>query len=108
MQHLLKNLFVLTALLFIGINCSKKESLSPDASDAVITGFDLTECGCCGGFIVNIVNTPPYSTSFLAKELPSGSNINSNSDFPVYVKIEWQADTTECDRNIIITRLQKK
>lgn len=108
MRHLLKIFLLLTAALFLSQRCRKVEKLDPDTSDAVITGFDFSECGCCGGFIVNIINNPPYSNDFLARELPAGSGINSGADFPVYVKIEWHADTTECERRIIITKLLKK
>jgi len=108
MHHLLKIFLLLTATFFLSQGCSKEEKMNANSSDAVITGFDLSECGCCGGYIVNIINNPPYSNDFLARELPAGSDIYSGADFPIYVKIEWQADTTECERRIIITKLLKK
>jgi len=108
MQHFSKAFLLLSATLLINLGCRKTNDSNFGTSDAVITGFDNTECFCCGGFIVNIINNPPYSDNFLARDLPAGSNISASSDFPVYVKIAWQPDTTDCERHIIITQLIKK
>jgi hypothetical protein len=110
----MKHLFTLLILGAVALSsCSKKE-FSDGPSDvfkkneAVITGYDMTECLCCGGYIISIVNNPPYGKDFLTKELPANMQITQGSSFPVYVTMEWSVDTTYCDGRFITIHSMKR
>lgn len=103
-------LAVVAALAFT--SCSKSDDNSPSdgvysKNEAVITGYDMTECGCCGGYFISIVNNPPYGKDFLAKELPSNMQLTPGSSYPVRVEMEWKVDTTFCDSRFIKVRSMK-
>jgi len=65
----------------------------------VITGMDYRECACCGGFMINFSNNPePYGDEFkLTQELPPGSGITYETEFPVYAWIKWQPLEQPCE-----------
>ena len=65
----------------------------------VFTGIDQRECFCCGGFMIDFsCNTEPYGGDFkLAYDLPPGSDITWESDFPVYAWINWEPVSSACD-----------
>lgn len=108
----MKRLLPIAALLALFFtSCSKNElRKDPDTtqSEAVITGIDYTECGCCGGYIFSIVANPAYGRDFLTLNLPAGSGIDENTKFPVYVTMNWKMDTSYCNNRIIVTALEKK
>jgi len=96
--------------------CKKNADAPPPAdslyneNEAVITGYDFSECACCGGYIISIVNNPPYGKDFLAMELPENMQLQPNSVYPVYVKMKWQVvDSPLCNgRYIEVVSMQKK
>ncbi len=96
----------------LGVSCQKNTSLAPDEgttqSEAIITGIDITTCGCCGGYELDLIDNPPNNLSLLTSELPKNSGINNYSNFPIYVTINWKYDSTSCNNRIIITGLKKK
>ena len=71
---------------------------------AVITGFDYRLCVCCGGLFFKLND----GRSFLTGDNPGNLNIKSDDKFPIYVKIDWQIDSSHCFGNYItITRLKR-
>jgi hypothetical protein len=98
--HLISILF----LLFLLTQCQKGGDNYK--SEGVITGADLRDCACCGGWFINI-DTVQYEFD----SLPENSKIDLMIEvFPIYVKLDWQfSEKTPCtDNRIIITRIIKK
>lgn len=101
---------------FLFSACKKNADVPPPAdslyseNEAVITGYDFSECVCCGGYIISIVNNPPYGQDFLATDLPANMQLQPNFIYPVYVKMKWQvADSPDCgSRYIKVISMQKK
>ena len=83
--------------LLVSISCQKTAN-TDILTDAIITGYDLRDCICCGGLMVSFVNNPiPYSGEFyLVNNLPKDSGIDNNSKFPLYVKISWRDNSRVC------------
>lgn len=74
-------------------------------SSGIITGYDLRECACCGGFFVEI-----DSTTYRFTDLPVDTKIDlSNPEFPVKVKLDWVKDSVACmPDEIIVQRIEKE
>ena len=89
------NGMIICLLMFI---CCQKTTNTDVLTDAIITGFDLRDCICCGGLMVSFVNNPiPYSGEFyLVNDLPKDSGIDNNTKFPLYVKISWKDNSNVC------------
>ncbi len=78
---------VLAILMLTGIvlSCEKEDSYK---STGVITGFDMRECICCGGYFIEIGD---FTYNF--DTLPSSSQINLATDtFPINVNLDWSYD----------------
>lgn len=101
-------LIILIVLMAAGLTSCKKEKLS--LIPAVITGYDMRKCMCCGGLMINFQNdTTPYSGNFyLVANDPAEFGIDINSSFPVYVEVDWKVDTSGCPGKIRITQLKKR
>ena len=93
------------ALLFaISIaSCSMDED--EFRSDGTITGYDIRECSCCGGFFIEIDNV-----TYRFLDLPNNSTLNpDNPTFPIYVKLDWTKDANAClGDEIIVSRIEKR
>lgn len=86
-------------LLLIGSiylqSCSKHDA--EDLEDAILLGFDLRECVCCGGMLVQIKNDTSgvdetYQWYMTKGDLGAG-NIDS---FPVKCKIKFDLIKERC------------
>lgn len=90
MNNITQLLFGIIFLLMI-TNCQKNNENNV-MTDAIVTGYDLRACACCGGLMVTFSNdTTRYSGAFyLVDELPNNSGIDNNTKFPLYVKINWK------------------
>jgi hypothetical protein len=64
-----------------------------------ITGIDNRDCACCGGYMIYFGNNPePFAEPFKqAYELPEGTVITYESDFPIEVCITWEPVESLCD-----------
>lgn len=77
-------------------------------SNAIITGFDMRACACCGGLMITFNGEKtPYTGDFklIGNETDLGQQYKEN--FPVYVKVDWKNDTTNICQHIIITRIAR-
>jgi hypothetical protein len=75
-------------------------------SRGTITGPDVRDCACCGGWYIKI-DTSQYEFD----TLPAGTNVDLQKDiFPIHVKLDWQLSAQlPCpDKRIIITRIIKE
>ena len=69
-----------------------------------IYGYDMTDCGCCGGYIVKIKNR---DYKFFDDDV-SGSNPLTGMDiqYPLYVYLKWTIKSEECQDRILVQELQ--
>lgn len=100
-----KNILFAFLLLTITILSCKKEETDNFRSTAVITGPDVRDCMCCGGYLIEIEDS-----TYNFEILPVSSQINLNSEiFPLSVKLDWTYDKKCGDIQYIgITRITKE
>jgi len=102
----LKILLVICMAIFstvIFISCDKEENKFE--STAVITGPDVRDCICCGGYFIEL-----NDTVYNFDSLPTSSTINLTEEtFPITVNLDWSYDRN-CGniQYIEITRIAKK
>jgi hypothetical protein len=102
-----KSLIAITAIFLLVINSCKKETTS--GYNAILTGFDLRMCECCGGLMINFnEETKPYTGNFKLIDNAADLGISENDKFPIYAKVEWKPDTTNACNHIIITKFERK
>jgi hypothetical protein len=97
------SLFIIVLLAGV-IACSSAQD--GFKSTGVITGYDLRECPCCGGYFIEI-----DSTKYRFDQLPDSTdfNIPNNPEFPIYVSLDWHPDSSACMRDeIIVTAIKAK
>ena len=96
MNNITRLLFGIICLIMVS-SCQKTNE-NAGLSDAIITGYDLRACACCGGLMVTFsTDTTRYSgTFYLVNQLPNNSGIDNNTKFPLDVKISWKFSTREC------------
>ena len=97
---------VLTALILTAGSCRKADKYT---SDAIITGFDLRKCMCCGGLMITFNGEPrPYVGDFKLIDNSADLGISINETFPIYVNVEWISDPYKCLGNYIkVTKLKR-
>ena len=95
----------ISLILFFGLvvftSCSDDDdSQNQFESTATISGFDLSLCACCGGWIIDINGQEPDKRF---SELPQNSNIDlQNATFPLFVQLNWSESNDYCGNGIII------
>jgi len=98
-----KTLFIVLLLTGVILSCEKEKD--DYQSTAVITGPDIRECICCGGYLIEM-NDSTYNFD----TLPASSNIDlSTETFPLNVKLDWSYDR-DCGgiKYITISRITKQ
>lgn len=100
---MLKKICVVVFLLVMVFSCSVQED--EFRSEGIITGYDTRECGCCGGYFIEIEDS-----TYRFYNVPVGSKLNlNNPEFPVYVKLDWQKDPNTClGDEIIVQRIEER
>ncbi len=99
----------LSLLVFFGIviftSCNNDDDLQVQfESTATISGFDMTLCACCGGWIIDINGQEPDKRF---SELPQNSNIDlQNSTFPLSVQLNWSESNEYCGNGITIESIE--
>ena len=99
-------IIIILSTLLISLSISSC-SLEEDEfrSNGTITGYDVRECSCCGGFYIEIDNA-----TYRFYDLPKNSKLNlENPTFPIYVKLDWTKDADAClGDEIIVSRIEKR
>lgn len=105
MKHTLW-VFKMFILLVIINSCSKDDAKE---HNAILTGWDATECACCGGLMVTFgEETKPYMGEYKLIQNPEELNIGPVANFPIYVVIEYtEAENTFCSNFIKVTKLRR-
>ena len=97
-------LIVLGLLLLTTCNSDDDNNEMEFESTALISGFDMALCACCGGWIIDIDGEESENRF---SELPQNSGINlETAEFPISVKLNWTASNAYCDRGVIIESLE--
>lgn len=92
----------MSIILFLS-SCSDSTNTNDNyiTSDGVITGYDLAECVCCGGWFVEI-----EKDTLRIWNMPEEFNkILSEKEMPVEVRLSWKKMTDNCGasmNNIIL------
>ena len=99
-----KILFVVLLLTVVLLSC-KKEKTNNFQSTAIITGPDVRDCFCCGGYIIEIEDST-YNFEFL----PTSTQIDLTTEtFPLPVRLDWTFEKKCGDVQYIeITRISKE
>jgi len=98
---------ILLATFLVINNSCKKGRL--DGYNAIITGFDLRMCACCGGLMINFDGeTKAYNGDFKLIDNAVDLGISENDKFPVFARVEWTPDTTNICNYIIITKFERQ
>ena len=85
-----KIIFAGIFIILIISSCSADEN--DNMSDGIITGIDVRECSCCGGYFIAIKDS-----TYRFYTLPAGNGVElENPVFPIYVKLEWAKADTVC------------
>ncbi|MFT4968570.1 MAG: hypothetical protein ACI9O4_000300 [Chitinophagales bacterium] len=96
---------ILIGLLILGLglitNCDNEEEPQTQyESTAVISGYDLTLCACCGGWVIELNG---QATDNRFTDLPQSSNIDLiNATFPLNVQLDWTPSSEYCGKGITI------
>ena len=97
---------ILTLLFFANTSCKKQ---TPYMNDAIITGFDMRACICCGGLMITFNGEKrPYTGEFKLIDNEADLGQEYKEKFPVHVKVDWKDDTTNICQHIIITRIARR
>jgi len=89
------------ALILIVTSC-KYDDLDSLKYNSIITGYDMRDCACCGGLMINFENqSQSYQGKFyLIDNLPTDLGIDNNTTFPIYAYVTY-TELTKCSGNII-------
>lgn len=98
-----KIIFAGILLFIILISCTEDDNLF--MSNGIITGIDIRECSCCGGYFIDI-----NDSTYRFYTIPAGSDVQlENHNFPIYVKLDWaKADTVCLGDEIKVIRIGKR
>jgi hypothetical protein len=78
-------------------------------NNGTITGFDMRDCVCCGGLMINFRNEIKSYTGefYLIDNNPSEFGINDKTKFPVQMMVNWVKDSMKCsNQHIKITKFK--
>ena len=79
--------------------------------EGVITGYDPRDCACCGGLLINLnsSSTELFSDSTYQVDLvPANFDIDANTVFPVFIKLDYYKNPKKCGKTIDILRFEIK
>jgi hypothetical protein len=95
---------LLTVMLFT--SCNKEKYMSK----GIITGYDGSECGCCGGFMINFNGeTEPNQSKSNLIENSGELDVDPREDFPIYVKVSYVVNKDRCDKKFIrVTKFERR
>jgi hypothetical protein len=97
-----KILFAVLLLTSVILSCEKEKDYQ---STAVITGPDVRDCICCGGYFIEIGDS-----TYNFDTLPTTSKLDLTAEtFPLPVKLDWNYDKKCGDIQYIgISRIAKE
>lgn len=109
----MKHLFaIISLMLFIlaGLSCNKNDNNNYMA-EGVLTGYDVRDCACCGGLLINLNSndTALYTDStYQIYLIPKDFDINVGSDFPIFIRLDYERNDKLCGKTIDILRFERR
>jgi hypothetical protein len=103
------NIFSLIFLIMMVIVACEKNDAFMGAG--VLTGYDPRDCACCGGLLINLNSGSSElftDSTYQVDIVPDNLNIDANSDFPIYIDLDYSKDTKKCGKTIDILRFKRK
>ena len=100
---------IVTLILLVLLTTCDKNKESTYMGEGVITGFDLRDCPCCGGLLINLnsSSTELYSDStYQIDHVPGNFFIDANTVFPVYIRLDYARTSALCGKTIDIIRFE--
>ena len=98
----MKKLIYLSICLFL-LNCKKTEIEPTYQSEAIISGFDLSMCACCGGWKIRADNI-----DYLINKMPTDFEEKLRKiTFPITVLLDYDVNTSICGGNKIYVDVSK-
>lgn len=101
-----KTFFYLTLFLLL-IACKEdEEAKTKFESSGLITGLDVTLCGCCGGYIIEMDNE---TYRCLPADLPETYReflASLDFSFPLQVRMTWSLKDDSCSDRITIRKIE--
>ncbi len=82
--------------LFLLFSC-QGEGVKKAQTEAIITGYDFTLCGCCGGYVVTTGEDPddPDNDLYLWRNADDFPDLDL-TDFPIYTRMDFEVDSNAC------------
>ncbi|MEM6347266.1 MAG: hypothetical protein AAF927_25475 [Bacteroidota bacterium] len=82
--------------LFLLFSC-QGEGIGKAQTEAIITGYDFTFCGCCGGYMVTTGDDPNNQDNDLylwrnAEDFPD----LDLTEFPISIRMDFEVDDNAC------------
>ena len=100
----MKKVTLLLLISVVYLSCKKDRAIRFQ-NEAVITGINVTQCPClgecpcaCGGLYFHFTDSV-YSAN-IPLDNPAIFKLASNTQFPVYVKVNW-INTSRCNTTAI-------
>ncbi|MFK7925180.1 MAG: hypothetical protein AB8H47_24700 [Bacteroidia bacterium] len=93
-----KSLFLLPLLgtLLLIFSCKAEDFQSPQ-TEAIITGYDLALCACCGGLMITTTENPnKYEDEYYMLSNQSDFPNLDLTEFPISIKMDFEIDSTRC------------
>jgi hypothetical protein len=104
-------IIIMLAVIITCFSCKKHSDDPSYKNEAVIVGYDMTKCGCCGGYQFTIGSLTPTNGGdyFLVQTLPPNFQIDMNGLFPILVKMDWELiSPTVCNTFISVSRISRR
>ncbi len=102
------NIVLILTIVMLLASCITDDPGNPGReykSSGSITGYDMRECACCGGWFINI-----GGERYRFQSLPAGSSlILDHAQFPIEVLLDWEKVEKPClGDEINVIRIKKK
>lgn len=102
------NLIIVISIVMLLVSCITDDTGNPYGeykSTGSITGYDMRECSCCGGYFIAI-----EGVQYRFQSLPSGSSlVLDHAQFPIEVLLDWDKQKNPCmGDEITVIRIKKK
>lgn len=85
--------------LLVALAACETPAINTNDVEAVIVGFDVRLCACCGGYLVALGNDPDPPFDSLYQWDPTQAQLDDlppTDSLPHFVQIDYTLDTTRC------------
>lgn len=88
--------FTLWGTLLLCFGCRQENPISPQ-TEAIITGYDMALCACCGGLMITTTDDPEkYADEYYLLSNQLDFPDLDLSEFPIYIKMDFEIDSNSC------------